>query len=126
MATIKIPLNAAVGDRASCAWQPVHGIWWVQTRKPEYAKQLGRHPDGRLVAWGVAGGFLRTFEFAKSTRWMIRLLARYTQNETCANDQVSLAICPRTKRAARTTTSPQANKAEAPAPEIGSPSDQTN
>lgn len=103
MATIKIPLNAAVGDRASCAWQPVHGIWWVQTRKPEYAKQLGRHPDGRLVAWGVAGGFLRTFEFDKSTRRMIRLLARYTRNETGANDQLSHTICPRTNPDLETT-----------------------
>ena len=92
----KIPLNTAVGDRDLCAWQPVRGVVWIQTRNPNHAERLARRPDGRLVVRGVAGGYLRTFEFAKRLPWAMRLMARYTSNETRANESFGGAICPRT------------------------------
>ena len=84
--------NTAVGDRDLCAWQPVRGIVWVQTRNPKHARRLAKRSDGRLVATGVAGGFLRTYEFAHSLAWAVRLMARYTASETTANAALANAI----------------------------------
>jgi hypothetical protein len=97
---MKIPLNTAVGDRDLCAWQPVPGITWMQTRNPKHAERLARRQDGRLVARGVAGGYLRTFEFEKSLKWAMRLMARYTANETGTNAGFKRATAPGTNRAA--------------------------
>ena len=77
-----LPLNMVIGDRDLCAWRPEVGVWWVQTRNPDHARRLAQRRDGRLVARGVAGGFLRIFEFAKPAVWGARLLARYTIGET--------------------------------------------
>ena len=95
-----IPLNTAIGDRFLCAWQPVRGIVWVQTRDPKHARRLAKRKDGRLVARGVAGGFLRTFEFEHSLAWALRLMKRYTADEVTANEALGRAICPRTNRRA--------------------------
>jgi len=124
-AVTKLPLNTAIGDRDLCAWQPVRGIWWVQTRNPNHARRLAQRQDGRLVVTGVAGGFLRTFEFARPGYWGARLLARYTAAEKATGAGFGRASCPRTKRTARTTQSPQLVVKEAAAPEIGSASNQT-
>ena len=83
---MKVPLNTAIGDRDLCAWQLVPGITWVQTRHPKHASRLARRRDGRLVARGVAGGYLRTFEFKKPLTWAMRLMTRYTAGETSANE----------------------------------------
>jgi hypothetical protein len=91
-----ITLNTPVGDRDLCAWQPVSGVTWVQTRDPERARGLTRRRDGRLVVRGVAGGFLRTFEFKQPLSWAIKLMARYTASEKVTNEGLSRAICPRT------------------------------
>jgi len=48
----KVPLNTAVGDRDLCAWQPVKGVVWIQTRESglcEAPGQARRRPIGR--AW---------------------------------------------------------------------------
>ena len=94
MATI--PLNTAVGDRDLCAWQPVRGIVWVQTRNPNHARRLSQREDGKLVAWGVAGGYLKTYEFARSITWAIDLMARYTAAEKATNEALGHANCPET------------------------------
>jgi len=88
---MKITINTAVGDRDLCAWQPVPGITWVQTRIPKHASRLARRQDGRLVARGVAGGYLRTFEFKKPLTWAMRLMARYTADETVTNEALNRA-----------------------------------
>ena len=92
-----ISLNNAVGDRELCAWQPVRGIVWVQTRDPQHARRLAKRKDGRLVATGVAGGFLRTYELARSLSWATRLMSRYTANETTASAAMKHAICDQNK-----------------------------
>jgi len=78
-------LNSVIGDRVLCAWQPVPGITWVQTRSPAHAKRLAKRRDARPVVVGVAGGYLRTFEFRHSLAWARKLIARYTISEASAN-----------------------------------------
>jgi hypothetical protein len=70
-------LNIPIGDRDLCAWQPVRGITWIQTRNPHHNRRLSQRMDGRLVAVGVYGGYLRTYEFTHSLAWASRLIARY-------------------------------------------------
>ena len=89
-------LNTAVGDGDLCAWQPVPGVVRVQTRDPKHAKRLAKRKDGRSVVVGVAGGFLRTFEFRHSLPWALGLMDRYTAAETPTNDALGSASCPRT------------------------------
>ena len=96
----KMPLNTAIGDQELCAWQPVRGIVWVQTRNPKHARRLAQREDGRQVAYGVAGGYLKTFEFQQSLAWATRLIKRYTANETATNAALNRAICPTAGRAA--------------------------
>jgi hypothetical protein len=83
---MSIALNTKVGDRELCAWQPVHGVTWVQTREPRHARRLARRSDGRVVAHSVAGGYLRTFEFPHTLAWALRLIARYTADVMTANE----------------------------------------
>lgn len=73
----RYPLNTTVGTSELCAWQPVPGVTWVQTRSAEFARKLSRRHDSRLVAYSVAGGYLRTFEFFHSLAWALRLITRY-------------------------------------------------
>lgn len=93
---MKHPLNSAVGDRELCAWQPIRGITWVQTRSAKHASRLARRRDGRLVARGVAGGYLRTFEFRKAMTRARRLMTRYTSAETGTNEPLVCAAGRRT------------------------------
>ena len=89
------PLNSPVGDRNLCAWQPDRGITWVQTRSPHHARRLARRSDGRRVAIGVNGGYLRTFEFQHSLTWAIRLMARYAvSRQTSPNAARTSAVAP--------------------------------
>jgi hypothetical protein len=93
-----IPLNPTVGDHDLCAWQPVRGIVWVQTRNPNHARRLAKRSYGRLVAYGVVGGYLKTFELLRSLPWAVRLMNRYTAAEMTANAALGRAICPETSR----------------------------
>lgn len=71
------PNFEVMGDEALCAWQPVPGFTWIQTRCPAHARRLSQRKDGRLVAWSIVGGYLRTFEFHRSRAWAQALLKRY-------------------------------------------------
>ena len=35
---------------------------WIQTKLPRLSKILSEYNGSKLVAWGVAGGYLRTYE----------------------------------------------------------------
>jgi hypothetical protein len=74
-----------IGTPELSAWQTAPGVTWIQTCSPEYARKLARRSDARLVAVGVAGGFMRTCCFRHSLRWARGLIARYTRREACAN-----------------------------------------
>jgi len=71
--------NTTIGNRSLSAWLVAPGVCWVQTRSPVHAEKLAKRRDSRLVVRGVAGGFLRTFEFQHSMAWAKPLLARYVQ-----------------------------------------------
>lgn len=92
----KIHLNTAVGDLDLCAWQPMRGVVWLQTRNPNYARRLAKRSDVQLVVYGVAGGYLKTFEFRQSLAWAVRLMNRYTAAEVTANAALRRGICPET------------------------------
>ena len=83
-----------IGRHELSAWQVASGIMWVQTRSPQFARKLSQRSDSRLVASGVAGGYLRTFEFHHGLAWARRLIARYTTAETPTNARKIAPICP--------------------------------
>ncbi len=79
-----------IGDRWLSAWQVAPGVAWVQTRSPQFTRKLSQRRDSRLVARGVAGGYLRTFEFQRGLAWAGRLIARYqTKCEMLTNARKS-------------------------------------
>lgn len=84
-------LNIPIGDRNLCAWQPAPGITWIQVRDPKHNERLRHREDhGRLVATGVHGGYLRIYEFQHPLSWAVRLIARYTENDTRAGEVTEL------------------------------------
>lgn len=67
-----------VGNDELCAWRVADATIWVQTRSPRHARRLAQRADSKPVARGVAGGYLRTFEFTgKTLTWAERLIGRY-------------------------------------------------
>ena len=94
----KAGLNTAIGGHELCAWQPVRGVVWVQTRNPKHARRLAKRADGRLFVRGVAGGYLKTFEFRPSLAWAVRLMKRYLAHLTPTNEGLGRAACPVAKR----------------------------
>jgi hypothetical protein len=76
---------ATLGKHELSAWQVAPGLTWVQTRSPQFARKLSQRSDSRQVVCGVAGGYLRTFEFHHGLAWARRLIARYAAAETPTN-----------------------------------------
>ena len=74
-----------IGDRDLCAWQVARGVTWVQTRNPDHARRLAKRRDSKLVAYGVAGGYLKTFEFKRPLSWSDRLIKRYKSKIESSN-----------------------------------------
>ncbi len=89
----KTGLNEAIGGPELCAWQPARGVVWVQTRNPLHGRRLAKRSDGRLVVRGVAGGYLKTYEFQRSLTWAARLMKRYLTGGTTPNEGLGRAIC---------------------------------
>jgi hypothetical protein len=83
-----------IGTRELSAWQVASGVVWVQARSPQFARKLSQRSDSRLVVQGVAGGYLRTFEFQHGLAWAGRLIARYTQNGMATNARKTAPVCP--------------------------------
>jgi hypothetical protein len=82
------PLNTVIGTTELSAWQPVPGITWVQCRMAEHANRLAKRSDSRLVVCGMAGGYLKTYEFRHSLAWAERLIRRYTRQNHAANERL--------------------------------------
>lgn len=74
-----------IGDRDLCAWQVARGVTWVQTRNADHARRLAKRSDSKLVAYGVKGGYLKTFEFNRPLSWSERLINRYKSKVKAAN-----------------------------------------
>ena len=67
-----------LGNRLCCAWRVTGGIVWMQTRSPRIAAILSQRSDAKLVAYGVQGGYLKTFEVSKGLGWAERFMARHS------------------------------------------------
>jgi hypothetical protein len=89
---MKPTLNEAIGDHWLSAWLVAPSVVWIQTRDPHHARRLSQRGDSRLVASGVAGGYLRTFEFPHGLAWAGRLIARYTKNGTATNVRINAPV----------------------------------
>ena len=74
-----------IGTRELSAWQVAPGVTWIQSRSPQFARKLSQRSDSQQVACGVAGGYLRTFEFPHGLAWAKRLIGRYTTTVTPTN-----------------------------------------
>lgn len=83
-----------IGDAELSAWRVAPGACWVQTRSPRHARRLAQRQDSRLVAWGVAGSYLRTFELHHSLAWARRLVCRYTENGKATGAAFSASALP--------------------------------
>jgi hypothetical protein len=90
-----------IGCHELSAWQVASGIVWVQTRSPQFARKLSQRSDSRLIVRGVAGGYLRTFEFQHGLAWARRLIARYTAAETPTNARKIAPACPPRRQIAK-------------------------
>lgn len=90
---MKTALNEAIGTRSLCAWLVGPGTTWVQTREPHYARKLSQRADARLIAHGVAGGYLRIYSFSHGLAWARRLISRYTRNETATGTSINQLPC---------------------------------
>jgi hypothetical protein len=99
---IKALLNTTFGNQELCTWQPGRGIVVVQTRLPRHARRMAQRRDSRLIGYGVAGGYLKTFEFRRSLAWAIRLMKRYMSDGKATNAAPNSAVCPVAGRASRT------------------------
>ena len=74
-----LPAQEIIGDRMLCAWRVAYGVVRVQTRDPKHFSRLSSRSDSKLVGYGVAGGYLKLFDFAgKDMAWARRLIGRYT------------------------------------------------
>ena len=93
--------TVAIGCHELSAWLVAPGVTLVQSRSPQFARKLSQRSDSRLVARGVAGGYLRIFEFQHGLAWAGRLIARYTKNKTATNAQKSAPICPSRRQLAK-------------------------
>ncbi|MCC6356992.1 MAG: hypothetical protein IT577_24150 [Verrucomicrobiae bacterium] len=71
--------------------------WWIQVHSPRLAKYLGRRKDCRRVAVGVAGGYLRTYEIARTRPFVVRLIRRMLRGED-ANEGSGRSNWPETRR----------------------------
>jgi len=89
------PLNTVIGTDEISAWQPVPGMTWVQCRTAEHANRLAKRSDSRLVVRGMAGGYLKTYEFRHSLAWAERLIRRYTRQNHAANERLSTPATPK-------------------------------
>jgi len=90
-----------IGCHELSAWLVAPGVTWVQTRSPQFARKLSQRSDSRLIVRGVAGGYLRTFEFRHGLAWARRLIARYTAAETPTNARKIAPACPARRQMAK-------------------------
>ena len=64
--TVKFSRNHCQSDTFGtpelCTWPVGPGTCRFQTRRPDCARKLSQRSGTRLVAWSVAGGYLRVFE----------------------------------------------------------------
>jgi hypothetical protein len=102
--------DETIGGRELSAWQVAPGVVWVQTRSAVFARKLSQRRDARLVVRGVAGSYLRTFEFQHGLAWARRLIRRYlTKTGTPTNGKEIAPACPARRQKAEVAPTPPAS-----------------
>ena len=76
-----------------CSWPVESGVSWIQTNDAGFSRKLAKRSDTRLVAVGVAGGFLRIFEMQRPPAFMRSLIARYEAANERFQDEGGLQQC---------------------------------
>ena len=99
--------DGTIGNSTLCTWPVIPGVTWIQTRDPFIARKLSQRVDSRLVVRGVAGGFLRTFEFLHGLAWATQLVTRYTISGVPTNGAFSSPSAPPRRRSRRVGTKGQ-------------------
>lgn len=94
--------SETIGDCWLSAWLVAPSVVWVQTRSPHFSGKLSQRSDSRLVVRGVAGGYMRTFEFQHGLAWARRLIARYQSAEKVTNARNSALASPVARRNTQT------------------------
>jgi hypothetical protein len=72
----------------------------------DWARKLAQRGDGRLIAYSVAGGYLKIFESQQSLAWTQRLLARYHLKIKAKPCHLTTKIRPRSRRYQRQPAGP--------------------
>ncbi len=69
---------AIVNFRAPSAWRVAPGVVWLQVHEARLTEALKKVTGWKLVAYGVAGGYLRIFEFHRPLAWALDWITRHT------------------------------------------------
>jgi hypothetical protein len=86
------------GPPELCTWPVGPGTCRFQTRRPDLARKLSQRSGARLVAWSVAGGYLRVFE-ERIEPWRAReLVGRFLTATNGAFSHLKRPPAPRKSR----------------------------
>src|SRR5262249_35011130 len=55
-------VNATYGPPELCAWQVEPGVFWIETKEPQFSRKLEKRKDMRCVEVNGVNHFRRTFE----------------------------------------------------------------
>jgi hypothetical protein len=65
------------GPPELCAWKVAPGIFWLQTKDPQYARKLDKREDTRRIAITGVNHYRRTYEMPGSWRKVKGIVDRY-------------------------------------------------
>jgi len=84
-------VNATYGPPELCAWQVEPGVFWIETKEPQFSRKLEKRKDMRCVEVNGVNHFRRTFETRGRWRKIRRIIDRFLVS---AGDQFSGNVCP--------------------------------
>jgi hypothetical protein len=82
-------MSETFGTQELCMWPVGPGTSRFQTRRPDLARKLSQRSGTRLVAWSVAGGYLRIYQDQISPRSARKLVTRYLKTEESATRPIT-------------------------------------
>ena len=70
-------VNATYGPPELCAWQVEPGVFWIETKEPQFSRKLEKPKDMRCVEVNGVNHFRRTFETRGRWRKIRRIIDRF-------------------------------------------------
>src|SRR5262245_46477986 len=70
-------VNATYGPPELCAWQVEPGVFWIETKEPQFSRKLEKRKDMRCVEVNGVNHFRRTFETRGRWRKIRRIIDRF-------------------------------------------------